>query len=74
MPANRQQRQHNPLTCTNTGQHTVSTRQHRQQNSQHPLTLLTPADTAQHTETPGQGIVLTMLTTDAPPIGNGGRA
>lgn len=65
MPANRQQGQHNPLTCTNTGQHAVRTRQHRQQNNQHPLTPLTPADTSQRNESAGQRIALTALTLTA---------
>ena len=62
MPANRQQRQHNPLTCTNARAHLVSARQHRQRTPPPVLTLLTPADARQHNKSAGQRILLTVLT------------
>ncbi|MFE4536702.1 hypothetical protein ACFRKB_16765 [Streptomyces scopuliridis] len=67
MPADRQQRQHNPLTCKNADAHTVSSRQHRQRPHIPPLTQLTSADARQHPETAGQQIPLTSLTPSASP-------
>jgi len=73
MPGSRQRRQHNPLTRTNARKHLVSTCQRCQQYRQIPLTLLTGADTRQHSETAGRRILLTLLTVRAPPRPMQGR-
>ncbi|MFD7285106.1 helix-turn-helix domain-containing protein [Streptomyces sp. NPDC059863] len=67
MPADRQQRQHNPLTSENADKHTVSSRQHGQRTPTPPPTGLTSADARQHPETAGQRIPLTLLTPPATP-------
>ncbi|MFJ9211026.1 helix-turn-helix domain-containing protein [Streptomyces sp. NPDC102264] len=67
MPANRQQRQHNPLTSKKPGKHKVSKRQHRQRTQTPLLTPLTSADARSHPETPGQRVRLTLLTPPGTP-------
>lgn len=67
MPVDRQQRQHNAPTCTNTGRHDVSRSQHSQHVSTRVLTLLTSADSRQPAKRAGSRIALTLLTLPALP-------
>jgi hypothetical protein len=67
VPGSRQQCQQKSLTSEKTGKHEVSGRQHRQHNPERQQTLLTAADTHQHSEPAAQRILLTLLTLTAPP-------
>lgn len=62
MRTDRQQRQRNPPTCKNTGEHDVSARQHSQRIPAEALTPLTSADTRQPGKSTGHRIPLTLLT------------
>ncbi|MGW8570611.1 hypothetical protein [Streptomyces niveus] len=66
MPADRQQRQCNPLTSKYTGKSAVSARPHSQQRPTPLLTLLTSADAPHHIKLAGQQIPLTVLTLPVP--------
>lgn len=73
MPADRQQRQHNPLTSEHTRRHTVSARQPSQQHPTSLLTPLTPADAPHHVKPAGQRSPLTVLTLPVPSADRAGH-